>query len=135
MKLLDYRVIIAVALLLLIMITILGPRAGMILLGLVPVLLLIVFLLRMALRSHRDRVTTGEAGMIGMTGRADSELSPDGMVFIRGELWRARARIRIAAGESVRVVGVDGLTLEVEHADKDKAMMNRRASFLDQSSI
>lgn len=131
MKLLDYRIIIALALLLLMKITILSPRAGFILLGLIPVLSLIAFLFRMALRSHHDRVTTGEAGMIGMTGRADTEIVPEGTVFIRGELWRARARIRVAAGESVRVVGVDGLTLEVEHADKDQAMMNRRASFLD----
>jgi membrane-bound serine protease (ClpP class) len=131
-KLLDYRVIITVALLLLLIKVIaLNPRAGLILLGLIPVLLLIAFLFRMALRSHHDRVTTGEAGMIGMTGRADTELAPEGTVFIRGELWRARARIKIAAGESVRVVGVDGLTLEVEHADKDKAMMTQRVSFLD----
>jgi hypothetical protein len=31
----------------------------------------------------------------------------------------------------VRVIGVDGLTLEVEHADKDTAMMTGRVSFLD----
>jgi membrane-bound serine protease (ClpP class) len=130
-KLLDYRVIVVVALLLLMKITVLNPRAGLILLGLIPVLLLIALLFRMALRSHLDRVTTGEAGMIGMTGRADTELAPEGTVFIRGELWRARARIRVAAGESVRVIDIAGLTLEVEHADKDKAMMNRRASFLD----
>jgi membrane-bound serine protease (ClpP class) len=69
--------------------------------------------------------------MIGMKGRADTEIASEGTVSIRGELWRARARIRIAAGESVRVVGVDGLTLEVEHTDIDRAMMSRRASFLD----
>jgi membrane-bound ClpP family serine protease len=131
LKLLDYRVIIVVAVLLLMKITIFSPRAGLILLGLIPMLLLIASLFRMALRSHRDRVTTGEAGMIGMTGRADTEIAPDGTVFIHGELWRARARIRIGAGESIRVVGMDGLTLEVEHADKDRAMMNRRASFLE----
>jgi membrane-bound serine protease (ClpP class) len=128
-KLLDYKVIVVVALLLLMKIMVLNPRAGLILLGLIPVLLLIALLFRMALRSHLDRVTTGEAGMIGMTGRADTELAPEGTVFIRGELWRAR--IRVAAGESVRVTGVDGLTLEVEHADKDKAIINRRASFLN----
>lgn len=132
MKLFDYRVIVVVALLLLIKITALNPRAGLILIGIIPVLLLIAFLFRMALRSHNDRVTTGKAGMIGMTGRANTELAPEGKVFIRGELWRARASIRIAAGESVRVLGVTGLTLEVEHADKDTAMMNRRESFLDQ---
>jgi membrane-bound serine protease (ClpP class) len=131
-KLPDYKIIIVAALLLLMTAIALNPRAGLILFGLIPVLLLIAFLFRMALRSHHDSVTTGEAGMIGMTGRADTELAPEGTVFIRGELWRARAGIRIAAGESVRVIGIAGLTLEVEHADKDTAMMTRRASFLDQ---
>lgn len=131
MKPLDYRVIIVGVLLLLMMITILNPRAGLIFLALIPVLLLVAILFRMALRSHRDRVTTGEAGMIGMTGRAHTELAPEGMVFIRGELWRARAGIKIAAGEGVRVIGVEGLMLEVELADKDKAMITRRQSFLD----
>jgi hypothetical protein len=74
-KLLDYRVIIAFALLLLIKITILSPRAGLILLGLIPVMLLIALLFRMALRSHQDRVTTGRAGMIGLTGRADTDFA------------------------------------------------------------
>jgi membrane-bound serine protease (ClpP class) len=130
-KLPDYKVIIVAALLLLMTAIALNLRVGLILLGLIPVLLLIVFLFRMALHSHRDSVTTGEAGMIGMTGRADTDLAPEGTVFIRGELWRARAGIRIAAGESVRVIGIAGLTLEVEHANKDTAMMTRPASFLD----
>jgi hypothetical protein len=67
-KPLDYRVIVLVALLSLIKITALNPRDGLILLGLIPVSPLIAFLLRMALRSHLDIATTGEAGMIGMTG-------------------------------------------------------------------
>jgi membrane-bound ClpP family serine protease len=70
----------------------------LILLGLIPMMLLIACLFRMALLSHHDRVTTGEAGMIGMTGRADTEIAPEGTVFIRRELWRARAGIRITAG-------------------------------------
>jgi hypothetical protein len=43
-KLLDYRVVITLALLMLMKITILSPRAGLILLGLIPVLSLIAFL-------------------------------------------------------------------------------------------
>jgi membrane-bound ClpP family serine protease len=38
-------------------------------------------------------------------------------VFVRGELWSAVATgPGIAAGERVRVVGVDGLRLRVERA-------------------
>ncbi len=43
-------------------------------------------------------------------------LDPDGLVFVHGELWKARAAGEpIPAGESVRVQGIeDGLVLVVE---------------------
>jgi hypothetical protein len=37
----------------------------------------------------------------------------------------------IAAGESVRVIGLDGLTLDVE-AEKDEALMPKKASALEE---
>jgi membrane-bound ClpP family serine protease len=41
-------------------------------------------------------------------------LSPEGQVMMQGELWRAVAEDGpAAAGETVRVTGVDGLTLKV----------------------
>jgi membrane-bound serine protease (ClpP class) len=70
--------------------------------------------------------------MIGQTGIAETEMAPEGTVFVHGELWRARAGIRIAAGERVRVIGVEGLVLEVEPVDLDKAMLNRPGSLFDQ---
>jgi len=47
-------------------------------------------------------------------------LAPVGLVFIRGELWRARANgERIEPGTSVRVDQIDeDLVLEVEPADE-----------------
>ena len=40
--------------------------------------------------------------------------APEGRVSVRGELWRARCDVPARAGESVRIVGLDGLTLVVE---------------------
>ena len=56
--------------------------------------------------------------MIGETGRALSPLEPGrtGQVAVRGEIWQARAADRIAANDSVRIDGMDGLTLSV-HKD------------------
>jgi membrane-bound ClpP family serine protease len=34
--------------------------------------------------------------------------------MIQGEYWWARARTTIIAGENVRVIGIDGMLLEVE---------------------
>ena len=97
-----------------------------------PLVLLLWLVFRSISRTRARRVATGADGMIGQTGRAETEMAPDGTVFVHGELWRARAGIRIAAGECVRVIGVEGLVLEVEPVDLDKAMLNRPGSLFDQ---
>src|SRR5207302_1700679 len=48
-----------------------------------------VFLLSLALRARRNKVETGREGMIGQTGAAITELSPEGKVFVHGEYWDA----------------------------------------------
>jgi membrane-bound ClpP family serine protease len=40
-----------------------------------------------------------------------------GMVLVRGELWRATATMAIPKGTRVRIVRVDGLTIQVEPVD------------------
>ena len=73
--------------------------------------------LRLAVHSHRHRVTTGDLGMIGLIGRVETPLEPaaePGKVFVHGELWRARSGLRLPPGAAVRVTRVDGLTIDVE---------------------
>ena len=73
-----------------------------------------VFLMTIALRARRLRVTTGREGMIGEIGVARTALGPDGKVFVHGELWNATARATIPEGARVRVASVNGLHLNVE---------------------
>ncbi len=55
--------------------------------------------------------------MVGMSGRAAGPLSPEGMVNIRGELWKATSvEGNIKSGEEVTVVGEEGLKLKVRRA-------------------
>ena len=54
-------------------------------------------------------------------------IAPEGPVFVRGELWRARSLMSIAAGEGVRVTDINGLTLNVE-AEKDNAIVPKKTS-------
>ena len=60
-------------------------------------------------------VPTGAEALIGSQAVARTEIDPYGRVRVRGELWRARARDRqrVALGETVDVVGAEGLTLIV----------------------
>jgi membrane-bound serine protease (ClpP class) len=76
-----------------------------------------MFLMGIAIRALRNRVTTGEEGMVGETGVARTRLEPSGKVFVHGEIWDAVAASPLDAGARVRVVRVKDLTLEVEGAN------------------
>jgi membrane-bound ClpP family serine protease len=55
--------------------------------------------------------------LIGARGTSRSELDPDGVVHVGGQLWSARVRgRRLDADQPVRVVARHGLVLEVESA-------------------
>jgi membrane-bound serine protease (ClpP class) len=62
----------------------------------------------------RYRVTTGSEALVGEEATVVEPCAPEGTVRLRGEIWKARSSFPCAAGERVRVTGVDGLTLEVE---------------------
>jgi membrane-bound serine protease (ClpP class) len=98
----------------------------------IPFALILIVIVRLALRARQTKVATGLAGMIGLKGRAETAIAPEGRVFVRGELWRARSQVKIAPGESVRVVGVDGLTLEVDLAERDATLAPKQASAVDE---
>jgi membrane-bound serine protease (ClpP class) len=80
----------------------------------IPLGLITAFLMTIALRARRNKVTTGVEGLIGMVGTARTPLAPAGKVFIHGEIWNAVASAPVAVGEYVRVRKVEGLRLEVE---------------------
>jgi membrane-bound serine protease (ClpP class) len=72
-------------------------------------------------RARFSTPTIGRESMVGETGRAAAPLGPEGTVRVREALWRARTNraTPIKAGERVRVVGVEGLVLQVEPAGPD----------------
>jgi membrane-bound serine protease (ClpP class) len=79
---------------------------------------LFLFVLAYGVRALARRPMLGASGLIGETGVARGALAPDGQVAVHGELWRAIATgAPVDDGASVRVVGVDGLTLTVVRND------------------
>jgi membrane-bound serine protease (ClpP class) len=80
----------------------------------IPLGAITVFLMSIALKARRNKVVTGEQGMIGSVGEARTDIDPEGKVFVQGELWNAHAPSRVQMGEHVVVRKVDGLELEVE---------------------
>ena len=79
-----------------------------------PLAVITILLVRAALVARRKKAVTGDEGMIDSVGVARTDLRPQGKVMVRGELWDARAKVNVAAGTRVRVILVEGLTLEVE---------------------
>ncbi len=80
----------------------------------IPLGAITVFLMSIALKARRNKVVTGQQGMIGTVGEARTDIDPEGKVFVLGELWNAHAPARVQMGEQVVVRKVDGLELEVE---------------------
>jgi membrane-bound serine protease (ClpP class) len=67
-------------------------------------------------RSRFSTPTIGRQSMIGQIGTALSAVSPEGVVEVDGGRWRAitNRATPLAASDPLRVIGIDGLTLEVE---------------------
>ena len=75
---------------------------------------IVVFLVGLAVRAHREPVTTGQEGLIGKIGVAQTSISPKGEVFIHGEIWKAESKEPVKKGNRVKVYSVEGLTLQVK---------------------
>lgn len=72
------------------------------------------FAIQAAVRAQRWKPATGREALIGATAEARSDLTPAGMVWVNGELWRAVSEDgKVTKGEPVQVVGVQGLELRV----------------------
>ncbi|HET7481950.1 MAG TPA: NfeD family protein [Actinomycetota bacterium] len=65
------------------------------------------------LRWRRVRAITGREGILGMPGIATTDCTPNGQVKVKGHLWSAVSDPPVAAGDAVRVIGVEGLRLTV----------------------
>ena len=72
------------------------------------------FLAWLVWRTYRRGFGPSQSRMIGLQGKAVTAIAREGRVMVQGEYWCARARTPIAAGENVRVTGIDGMWLEVE---------------------
>jgi len=77
--------------------------------------LIFLFLMVLVVRAHSRKACTGKEGLIGEIGTAQTDLSPEGKVFVHGELWNAEAGEAIAKGSKVRVIRVlDSLKIRVD---------------------
>jgi membrane-bound serine protease (ClpP class) len=89
----------------------------------IPLGIITAFLMGIALRARRNKIVTGEQGLVGEIGIAQTPLSPAGKIFVHGELWDAVASVGVPPGERVVVRQVDGFVLRVDPVTAARTVM------------
>ncbi|MFW6131598.1 MAG: NfeD family protein [Candidatus Aminicenantaceae bacterium] len=76
--------------------------------------LVFVFLIYLVIKTHAGRISTGKEGLIGEIGTVQNDLTPEGKVFVYGEIWNAEATENIPKGTKIKVIEVlDNMKLKV----------------------
>jgi membrane protein implicated in regulation of membrane protease activity len=94
----------------------LAPHPWNLILALVFFVLAIPELLLWNRTVRGKKKVVGTQTLIGKTAEVRVACMPRGQVFVNGELWEANCAAGAAVDTRVRVLRVDGLTLEVEPA-------------------
>ncbi len=98
------------------------PAVPGVLLGLASVAFFFLLAMPVVARSRFSTQTIGRDSLIGRNGIAMVDFGPNGEVELDGARWRATAHREsgIKQGDSVVVLGIDGLFLEVDSKDREK---------------
>lgn len=82
--------------------------------------LVFIVIVGLAVKARRRPVVSGLEELVGGTAIALDDFTDCGMVKIHSESWRAVANKSVKKGGRVRVIGIDGLTLQVEPCKAEK---------------
>jgi len=80
----------------------------------VGLVLLLIVLVRLALKAHRARLVTGDRQLIGEIAVALDDFDGAGQARLHGEVWQVEAAGPVRRGDRLRVRARHGLTLDVE---------------------
>ena len=73
-----------------------------------------VFAIYFALKAHKRKIATGEAGLIGETATVTEMDNGQGTVFVHGEYWQALSTDDFPKGTKVKIIGVEGMFVKVD---------------------
>lgn len=76
--------------------------------------LIFIFVIGMAIKARRKKVVSGLEEMLGGEATVINDFDQQGTVSIHSEHWQARSKTPLNSGQLVKVIGIKGLTLEVE---------------------
>ena len=82
--------------------------------------LLLVFVVGLAIKVRRRPVVSGMEELLGSEALVVEDFEQEGRVNIHSENWSALCDTPLQKGQYVKVIGIDGLTLQVEPLDTAK---------------
>ena len=68
----------------------------------------------MAAKAHRRPVVSGSEVLVGARGQVQDVAGGEAWAQVMGERWKVASKEPLAAGQRIRVIGLRGLTLEVQ---------------------
>jgi|GEM_PF-1226956 len=82
----------------------------------------LAFAVAKVIEAKKKKPSTGEEAIVGETGTVEDELNPEGMILVKGELWKARTKgdKKIEKGRKVKIVGARNLVLSVEEVREEE---------------
>ncbi|MCU7845739.1 MAG: nodulation protein NfeD [Candidatus Thiodiazotropha sp. (ex Monitilora ramsayi)] len=84
---------------------------------------LMVFVVGMALESRRRPIVSGREELVSSEGVVLDDFSGHGKVTVHGEIWEARSDKPLSRDQRVRIIGRDGLTLDVIPVDNEEEQL------------
>jgi membrane-bound serine protease (ClpP class) len=66
------------------------------------------------IRATGRPVQTGMEGLMYEVAEVIEPVKPEGLVIVKGEIWKAASSDHLYKGDCVKVVGINGLTLNVQ---------------------
>ena len=82
--------------------------------------MMFVFVIGMVIKARRRPVVSGMEELLGGEALVIEDFAQKGRVNIHSENWNALCDTPLQKGQSVKVIGIDGLTLQVEPLDTSK---------------
>jgi len=76
--------------------------------------LLFIFVVGMAIKARRKPIVSGSEELIGSEAMVLQDFEQNGRVAVHGETWRAICNEPLSSGQTVKVVGIKGLILQVK---------------------
>ena len=76
--------------------------------------LFVLVLVGLAVKARRRKVVSGQEELLGSCGKVMADFACEGWALVHGETWQVKSRTPLFKGQRVRVIRIDGLTLEVE---------------------